>query len=70
MVLGPYWLLREVAAVQFARDTLRCRVNDRLLDAEIGLLKNGGMVLTFEQLVICIDRPVSYESGQPVFAQS
>lgn len=70
ITLGPLWLFREVAAVEFARDVLGCRVNNRLLDAEIGILKHGGLLLTFERLVVCIDRPEYFENGQPVFAES
>jgi hypothetical protein len=68
LTLGPKgWFLREVAAVHFARNTLGCRVNDGLLDAQLGILRHGSLLLTFERLVIGIERPVRFESGQPCF---
>jgi hypothetical protein len=66
--LGPeLWLLREVAALEFACSTLGCRVNRLLLDALVGTLLSGSLLFTFERIVIAIDRPVAFINARPRF---
>lgn len=67
-ILGPrLWLLREVAALEFASSTLACRTNRPLLDALVGTLLSGSLLITFERLVIAVDRPIAFDGAKPRF---
>ena len=66
--LGPRsWLLREVAALEFASGTLMCRTNNQLLQALVGILRSGSLLFTFERLVVAIERPIAFNNGRAIY---